>query len=170
MILSTTASMQDSGLLDVLVPLFEQQTGYHVETIAVGTGQALAMGARGEADVVLVHAPDSERQFLAEGNGTKRLLVMHNDFLVVGPPNDPAGLTGKPTREALRTIFDRGAIFISRGDNSGTEQLEKQLWRHLSLDPQRQPWYVEAGHGPDTPDREPARGLHDHRPGNLSVA
>src|SRR6266568_969380 len=89
-ILATTTSTQDSGLLDVLVPLFEQQSGYQVKTVSVGTGAALALGARGEADVVLVHAPESEKQWLAQGNGTERLLVMHNDFVVVGPADDPA--------------------------------------------------------------------------------
>src|SRR6266700_3903501 len=94
LILATTTSTQDSGLLDVLVPLFQQQTGYQVKTISVGTGAALALGARGEADVVLVHAPASEVQWMAEGNGTQRLLVMHNDFLIVGPAQDPAKLRG----------------------------------------------------------------------------
>ena len=94
LILATTTSTQDSGLLDVLVPLFQQQTGYQVKTVSVGTGAALALGARGEADVVLVHAPASEVQWMQQGNGTERLLVMHNDFLIVGPPDDPAHIKG----------------------------------------------------------------------------
>ncbi len=147
LILATTTSTQDSGLLDVLVPLFEQATGYRVKTIAVGTGQALALGARGEADVVLVHAPDAELAWLAEGNGTERLLVMHNDFVVVGPPGDPAGVRGRPLAQALRAIATAGAPFVSRADNSGTDQLEKKLWRDLGLDPRGAPWYIEAGVG-----------------------
>src|SRR5437879_8571819 len=94
LILATTTSTQDSGLLDILVPLFQQQTGYQVKTVSVGTGAALALGARGDADVVLVHAPDSEKQWMAQDNGTERLLVMHNDFIIVGPGDDPARLKG----------------------------------------------------------------------------
>src|SRR5918998_89594 len=103
LILSTTTSTQDSGLLDALVPLFERQSGYRVKTISVGTGAALALGARGEADVVLVHAPQAEKQWMAQGNGTERLLVMHNDFVVVGPDDDPAAIRGLPAAaDALR--------------------------------------------------------------------
>lgn len=147
-ILATTTSTQDSGLLDVLLPLFERTTGYQVKPISVGTGQALALGERGEADVVLVHAPDSELVWMAAGNGTQRLLVMHNDFVIVGPPNDPAAIRGAATAlEALQRIAAARAPFVSRGDNSGTDILEKQLWQRAGLTPAGNPWYLEVGQG-----------------------
>lgn len=147
-ILATTTSTQDSGLLDVLVPLFEKQTGYPVKTISVGTGAALALGARGEADVVLVHAPAAEEQWMAQGNGTERLLVMHNDFVIVGPPSDPAGIRGMPLAlTALQRVAEKPAAWVSRDDSSGTDQLEKQLWKDAGLDPKGQPWYVTSGQG-----------------------
>jgi len=148
LILATTTSTQDSGLLDVLVPLFQRQTGYRVKTISVGTGAALALGARGEADVVLVHAPASEVQWMAQGNGTQRLLVMHNDFLIVGPPDDPAHIRGETSAlAALKKLADANALFVSRGDNSGTQQLELGLWQKDSIDPKGQSWYIESGTG-----------------------
>lgn len=148
LILATTTSTQDSGLLDVLVPRFEQQSGYRVKTISVGTGQALELGARGEADVLLVHAPASEVRWMAEGHGAERSLVMYNDFIVVGPPSDPAGLTGAASAvEVMQKIIANGAPFVSRGDNSGTHQLELQIWKSAGFDPKGQPWYLEAGQG-----------------------
>lgn len=148
LILATTTSTQDTGLLDLLVPMFEQQSGYRVKTVSVGTGAALALGARGEADVVLVHAPDAERAWMAEGNGTERLLVMHNDFVVVGPDDDPAAIRGlRRAVDALRKVADAQAPFISRGDNSGTHQLELKLWKEAQLEPKGRPWYVESGSG-----------------------
>ena len=147
-ILATTTSTQDSGLLDVLVPLFEEQTGYQVKTVSVGTGAALALGARGESDVVLVHAPASEVQWMAQGNGTERMLVMHNDFLLVGPADDPAHVKGTPSAlDALKQIASAGAPFVSRGDNSGTQQLELSLWQKDGISPKGQPWYIESGTG-----------------------
>lgn len=147
-ILATTTSTQDSGLLDVLVPLFEQRTGYRVKPIAVGTGQALALGARGEADVVLVHAPEAEERWMAEGNGAERLLVMHNDFVILGPSADPAGLRGANSAvEALRQIAERHGTWVSRDDNSGTDQLEQQLWRQAGLNPGGQAWRLTTGQG-----------------------
>jgi len=147
-ILATTTSTQDSGLLDVLVPLFQQQTGYQVKTVSVGTGAALALGARGEADVVLVHAPASEVQWMAQGNGTERLLVMHNDFVIVGPADDPARVKGETDAlVALEKIADAKAPFVSRGDNSGTQQLELSLWQKDNITPKGQPWYIESGTG-----------------------
>jgi tungstate transport system substrate-binding protein len=155
-ILATTTSTQDSGLLDVLVPLFERASGYRLKPIAVGTGQALALGERGEADIVLVHAPDAERAWMAAGHGTERLLVMHNDFVLVGPPSDPAGLRGAPTAaEALRRIATTRAPWISRGDQSGTHLVEQRLWQTVGLDasgiarpdPRGHSWYQEAGQG-----------------------
>ena len=146
LLLATTTSTQDSGLLDVLIPDFEKKTGYKVKTSAVGTGAALATGARGDADVVLVHAPSLEQDFMKQGNGDRRLFVMHNDFIVVGPPADPAGITGKGALDALRAIAAAQAMFISRGDNSGTDVLEKSLWKQAGITPAK-PWYVEAATG-----------------------
>jgi len=146
-ILATTTSTQDSGLLDVLVPAFEQQSDYRVKTIAVGTGQALALGERGEADVLLVHAPDRERTFMEAGHGTSRRLVMYNDFVLVGPWDDPAGIKGATAAEALKRIAGRGSLFVSRGDNSGTHQVEQQLWQSAGVAPKGQSWYQESGTG-----------------------
>ena len=146
-ILSTTTSTQDSGLLDVLVPLFEKKTGYTVKTISVGTGQALALAAKGEADVCLVHAPDSEKQYVADGLLLNRRLVMHNDFILVGPAEDPAKIKGLPSAvEALKRIAEAKAMFVSRGDNSGTHQLEKKLWTEAKVKPEGA-WYLQAGQG-----------------------
>jgi tungstate transport system substrate-binding protein len=144
-ILSTTTSTQDSGLLDVLVPMFERKTGSTVRTIAVGTGQALALAARGEADVTLAHAPDVERRYIAEGKLLNRRLVMYNDLVVVGPEADPARIRGeKSAVAALRRIADARARFVSRGDGSGTNLLK--LWRLAGLTPARA-WYIESGQG-----------------------
>jgi tungstate transport system substrate-binding protein len=146
-ILATTSSTQDSGLLDVLIPLFEQQAGYLVKTIAVGTGEALAMGARGEADVLLVHAPEAEAKFVADDHGIHRRAVMHNDFILVGPPEDPAQLQGRQAiGEAFKHLAETQANFVSRGDNSGTHQLEQRLWTQVGITP-RGRWYLEAGQG-----------------------
>jgi tungstate transport system substrate-binding protein len=146
-ILATTTSTQDSGLLDVVVPLFEKRTGYAVKTISVGTGQALALGGRGEADVVLVHAPEAEKKYLAEGTLVNRRLVMHNDFIVVGPKEDPARIGGlKKASDALRRIAETKTAFVSRGDNSGTHQLERRLWKETGLDPSGD-WYLQSGQG-----------------------
>lgn len=148
LILATTTSTQDSGLLDVLVPMFEQQSGYRVKTISVGTGQALALGERGEADVLLVHAPPSEKTWMAAGHGIERRLVMYNDFVVLGPPDDPAGVAGATSGvEAMQKIAANAAPFISRGDNSGTNQFELGIWKSAGIDPKGQPWYQEAGQG-----------------------
>lgn len=146
-ILATTTSTQDSGLLDVVVPLFEKRTGYVVKTVSVGTGQALALSGKGEADVVLVHAPEAEKKYLAEGTLVNRRLVMHNDFIVVGPKEDPAQIGGlKKASDALRRIAETKAAFISRGDNSGTHQLERRLWKEGGLDPSGD-WYLQSGQG-----------------------
>jgi tungstate transport system substrate-binding protein len=148
LILATTTSTQDSGLLDVLVPLFQQQTGYQVKTVSVGTGAALALAGRGEADVVLVHAPASEVQWMADGYGTERRLVMHNDFLIVGPVVDPARIKGETDAlTALSKIADQKASFVSRGDNSGTQQLELSLWQKAGVTAKGQAWYIESGTG-----------------------
>src|SRR5437867_10482821 len=120
LILATTTSTQDSGLLDVLIPAFEKQTDYKVKTIAVGSGQALKMGEQGEADVILAHSPKAEEDFVAAGNGESRQAVMHNDFIIVGPPDDPAVIRGSPDAvTAFSRIANAVARFISRGDQSG---------------------------------------------------
>ena len=146
-ILATTTSMQDSGLLDVLVPRFQEQTGYTVQTIAVGTGEALKMGEQGNADVLLVHAPSSEVTFMEGGYGRDRFLVMHNDFIIAGPAADPAGIKGLAPREALEAIFEAGASFVSRGDDSGTHKKELDFWKKAGLEPAGQAWYIETGQG-----------------------
>ena len=149
-ILATTTSTQDSGLLDALVPMFERASGYTVKTVAVGTGQALAMGDRGEADVVLVHAPELEQKYLAKGTLTNRRLVMSNDFVIVGPASDPAGIRGtKSAADALTRVALARASFVSRGDNSGTQAKERSLWKAARIEP-RGPWYVESGQGMGT--------------------
>ncbi len=148
-ILATTTSTQDSGLLDVLVPTFQKATGYQVKVIAVGSGAAMQMGGRGDADVLLVHSPAAEEKFVADGFGIERTLVMHNDFVVIGPAADPAGLKGSKTvAEVMKKIADKKATFVSRGDNSGTDVLEKSLWKAASLTaPKGQAWYLETGQG-----------------------
>ncbi len=147
-ILATTTSTQDSGLLDLLVPRFEKQSGFRVKTIAVGSGQAMAMGQRGEADVLLVHSPEAEKKFVAEGFGIQRRRVMHNDFVVVGPPADPAGIKAAGSAlEGFRRIAGGAAVFVSRGDNSGTHAQEKKLWKATGLNPEGQKWYQQTGLG-----------------------
>lgn len=148
LILATTTSTQDSGLLDELIPLFEEQTGYTVQAVAVGSGEAMKMGEEGNADVLLVHAPSSEVAFMEGGFGKDRFLVMHNDFIIVGPSSDPAGIKGMATAaEAFTTIFNAGASFITRGDDSGTHKKELALWKAAGLDPAGQTWYIETGQG-----------------------
>lgn len=148
LILATTTSTQDSGLLDVLVPMFEEQYGYHVKTIAAGSGQALRMGQEGEADVLLSHSPEAEEEFMAGGHGAERRPVMHNDFVILGPPGDPAGVrAASSAREAMALIAASGSRFVSRGDQSGTHVKELSLWRAAGVDPAGRPWYVETGQG-----------------------
>jgi len=146
-ILSTTTSTQDSGLLDVLIPLFEQQRGYTVKTIAVGTGQALALAERGDADVVLAHAPSLEKESVAKGKLLNRRLVMYNDFIIVGPKDDPAKIrAAKSAAAALRAIEQAKTTFVSRGDKSGTHNMEIGLWKLAGVTPIA-PWYIESGQG-----------------------
>lgn len=148
LILATTTSTQDSGLLDELIPVFQKSTGYFVKTISVGSGQAMKMGEKGEADVLLVHSPDAEKKFVAEGYGINRKIVMHNDFVIVGPPSDPARIkTAKTSKDALMKIAAANALFLSRGDNSGTHALEKKLWKAAGLNTTGQKWYQETGLG-----------------------
>jgi tungstate transport system substrate-binding protein len=147
-ILATTTSTQDSGLLDALLPVFQKETGYVVKTISVGSGQAMAMGRRGEADVLLVHSPADEQKLVDEGFGVNRRLVMHNDFIIVGPRKDPAKVKGtRSSREAMAAIARAGALFVSRGDNSGTHAKEKSLWKAAGVNPDGQKWYQQTGLG-----------------------
>lgn len=147
MILATTTSTQDSGLLDVILPDFEAQAGVDVDVIAVGTGQALQLGEDGNADVLLVHARNLEDAFMEAGHGVRREDVMYNDFVIVGPPSDPAGIQGSATAvEALAKIADTGATFISRGDESGTHNKELSVWAEAGIEPAGD-WYIAAGQG-----------------------
>lgn len=146
-IFAATTSVQDTGLLDVIVPIFEQQSGYRVKAVAVGTGQALALAGRGEADVVLAHAPDAEKKYVADGTLINRRLVMHNTFLLAGPAADPAKVKGTAKAiDALKKIAEVKVPFVSRGDDSGTHKLEKKLWEQTGLKPADE-WYLESGQG-----------------------
>jgi tungstate transport system substrate-binding protein len=153
LLMSSTTSTRDSGLMDVLQPLFEQKTGYKLKPVYNGSGAAMTLGQKGEADVLLVHAPDSEVKFVADGWGINRQLVMHNDFIIVGPASDPADLKGQTSAvAALKKIAAAKAPFYSRGDNSGTDQLEKKLWATAGQtvkdgDAANPSWYVEGGSG-----------------------
>lgn len=147
LILATTTSTQDSGLLDVLVPAFQAASGYTVKTVAVGSGAALKLGTEGNADVLLVHSPAAEKDFMTAGSGVDRHLVMHNTFLVVGPAADPAGIKGMTSAaDAFAKIAAAKAPFISRGDGSGTEAKELAIWKKLAITPDPA-WYVQSGQG-----------------------
>jgi tungstate transport system substrate-binding protein len=146
LVLATTTSTQDSGLLDELVPAFERESGLQVKTIAVGSGEAIEMGERGEADVLLVHSPAAEEDLMATGKAGQRRLVMHNDFVIVGPAGDPAHIAGKSPVEAFRAIAAHGSRFISRGDDSGTQKAELAFWDEAGVEPAGG-WYVETGQG-----------------------
>jgi tungstate transport system substrate-binding protein len=147
-ILSTTTSTQDSGLLDVLIPIFEKNTGFFVKTIAVGSGQAMAMGQKGEADVLLVHSPAAEKKFVTEGYGINRRLIMHNDFIIVGPPEDSAKIKGiKSAAEAFKKIASAQALFLSRSDKSGTHTKEMDIWKAAGIKPDGEKWYQQTGLG-----------------------
>lgn len=146
-VLATTTSTYDTGLLDHLIPRFEKRTGAQVKTVAVGTGQALELGRRGEADVLLVHAPAKELEFVEAGHGKNRRTVMHNDFVIVGPRGDPAGIRGgRDTSIALRALSAGVSIWVSRGDKSGTHTKEIELWRAAGVEPAGD-WYIETGQG-----------------------
>ena len=147
LVLATTTSTQDSGLLDELIPLFEKKTGIRVKTIAVGTGEALKMSGRGDADVMLAHAPAEEQKYVDDGSIVNRQLVMHNDFLIVGPESDPAGIRGlENASDAIAKISAAKASFVSRGDNSGTHFREQSLWKEAGIAPSGD-WYIEVGQG-----------------------
>ncbi len=145
--LATTTSTENSGLLEYLLPKFTKQTGYQVHVIAVGTGKALRMGKDGDVDVVLVHAPQSEKQFVEAGYGVKRFSVMYNDFVLIGPASDPATvMQAKNASDAFRRISNKQSLFVSRGDNSGTHKKERHIWQSINTKPEGK-WYREAGQG-----------------------
>jgi len=146
LVLATTTSTQDSGLLDALLPAFTRDTGWQVKTLAVGSGQAIELGRRGEADALLVHSPAAEEKLVAEGSTGPRRLVMHNDFVLVGPPADPAGVRGATSTEAVARIAAAHSVFVSRGDESGTHTKEKDLWSTAGVRPGGS-WYQSTGQG-----------------------
>jgi len=149
LILATTTSTQDSGLLDALIPLFEKESGYKVQTVAVGSGQAMQMGQEGNADVLLVHSPSAEVTFMSDGWGKDRKLVMHNDFIIVGPANDPAKIKGFGPADAFKAIAATQAPFVARADKSGTSTKELGIWAKTDVDPatKKPAWYIETGQG-----------------------
>ncbi|MFN2202550.1 MAG: substrate-binding domain-containing protein [Caldilineaceae bacterium] len=147
LILATTTSTRDSGLLDVILPIFEEQSGVDVDVVAVGTGQALQLGKDGNADVLLVHARAQEDAFMEAGDGVRREDVMYNDFVIVGPPDDPAGIAGTSDAAAAFTaIAESQSPFVSRGDESGTHTKEKAIWAAAGIEPEGD-WYISAGQG-----------------------
>lgn len=148
LILATTTSVHDTGLLDRIIPLFEKKTGYFVKTIAVGTGQALKLGKKGETDVLLIHSPDEEIKFIKEGFGINRRTFMYNNFILLGPASNPAKIS-KDTNiiEAFKKIAQCKSLFISRGDNSGTHIKELSIWQKASINPVGEKWYQETGNG-----------------------
>lgn len=147
LILATTTSTQDSGLLDYLLPMYTDETGVKVSVIAVGSGQALQMGKDGDADVLLVHSPAAEKTFMTDGDGVRREDVMYNDFVIVGPDSDPAKIAGMKTAvEAFTAIANTKSFFVSRGDDSGTHNKEKAVWKAAAIEPAGD-WYISAGQG-----------------------
>jgi tungstate transport system substrate-binding protein len=153
-VVASTTSTQDSGLFGYLLPIVKDKTGIEVKVLAQGTGQALDTARRGDADVVFVHAKSAEEKFLAEGFGVKRYPVMYNDFILIGPKDDPAGVKGKDILSALQTLKAKAAPFISRGDRSGTNIAELALWKEAGIDigndkgpNEKGPWYKEIGQG-----------------------
>jgi len=146
--MATTTSTDDTGLLDYLKPYFVKETGIDIQWVATGTGKALKLGENCDADVLLVHAPDAEKKFVADGFGLDRNVVMYNDFVLIGPASDPAGVKGKSVKECLNTISGKKIKFVSRGDKSGTHQAEQILWKASGLPvPDKESWYAQAGQG-----------------------
>lgn len=147
LMMATTTSTQDTGLLEYLQPYFKKDTGIDLKWVSVGTGKALELAKNCDADVLLVHAPDAEIQFINEGHGIDRRQIMYNDFVLVGPKDDPAQVAGKTAEAAFRAINETKSTFVSRGDQSGTHKAEQKFWRALSLNPDKDPNYVSAGQG-----------------------
>uniref|UniRef100_A0A7C4AFM2 Extracellular solute-binding protein n=1 Tax=Fundidesulfovibrio putealis TaxID=270496 RepID=A0A7C4AFM2_9BACT len=148
LMMATTTSTEDTGLLPVLAEAFKKKSGIELRWVAVGTGKALELGKNCDADVLMVHAPDAEKKFVAEGAGLERTQVMYNDFVLIGPKADPAKIKGKPTAEALKAVAAGKAVFVSRGDKSGTHMAELKLWKDAGMDaPDKESWYVSSGQG-----------------------
>lgn len=146
--MATTTSTDNTGLLDYLAPKFKANSGIELQWVSVGTGKALELGKNCDVDVLLVHAPAAEKQYVADGFGVDRRQVMYNDFIVIGPENDPAAIKGNDTKQALAAIAKKNAPFASRGDNSGTHKMELDLWKASGLPmPDKEPWYIQAGQG-----------------------
>lgn len=148
LLLATTTSTDNTGLLDYLMPAFIKETGIDIRWLATGTGKALKLGENCDVDVLLVHAPGAEKDFVAKGFGTERREIMSNDFVIIGPPADPAGVKGKGVVTALQMIRSTGNVFISRGDNSGTNKKERELWQLTGMSaPEKEAWYRQSGQG-----------------------
>src|SRR5215510_8990049 len=147
LIILTTTTTQDSGILRVITDAFAKKSGLTVKTIVAGSGDILKQGARGEGDVLLTHSPAAERAWMTDGNGTSRRLVMYNDFVIIGPEADPAKIRGLKASDALKRIAEAKAPFVSRGDRSGTHVRELDMWKRAGIDPKGQPWYRETGQG-----------------------
>jgi tungstate transport system substrate-binding protein len=148
LMMATTTSTDNTGLLDYLAPKFKEATGIELKWTATGTGKALKLGENCDVDILMVHAPAAEKKFVADGFGTDRREIMYNDFVIIGPPEDPAGIRGKSIKEALNLIEAKQAVFVSRGDNSGTHKKELSLWKAADLPvPEKESWYVQTGQG-----------------------
>ncbi len=148
LMMATTTSTDNTGLLEVLAPMFKDATGVELRWTATGTGKALKMGENCDVDILMVHAPPAERTFVDDGFGVDRRQIMYNDFVIIGPEADPAGIQGKPVKDALETVQAKQAIFVSRGDDSGTHKTELSLWRAAQIPvPDKENWYVQTGQG-----------------------
>jgi len=148
LMMATTTSTDNTGLLDYLAPKFQEATGIELKWTATGTGKALKLGENCDVDVLMVHAPPAEKKFVDDGFGMDRREIMYNDFVIIGPAKDPAGIKGKSIKDALQTIKDKQAVFVSRGDNSGTHKKELSLWKAADLPvPEKENWYVQTGQG-----------------------
>jgi tungstate transport system substrate-binding protein len=148
LMMATTTSTDNTGLLDYLIPYFEKETGITLKWTATGTGKALKLGQNCDVDVLLVHAPPAEKKYIANGYGKDRREVMYNDFVIIGPENDPAQIKGKNISDALNTVRSKHAVFASRGDDSGTNKKEKLLWKNTGLElPEKEKWYIQTGQG-----------------------
>jgi len=148
LMMATTTSTDNTGLLDYLAPKFKEATGIELKWTATGTGKALKLGENCDVDILMVHAPPAEKKFVADGFGTDRREVMYNDFVIIGPAADAAGIKGQSIKEALQTIQDKQAVFVSRGDNSGTHKKELSLWKAADMPvPEKEGWYVQTGQG-----------------------
>lgn len=148
LMMATTTSTDNTGLLDYMAPKFKEATGIELKWTATGTGKALKLGENCDVDILMVHAPPAEKKFVADGFGTDRREIMYNDFVIIGPAADAAGIKGKSIKEALQTVQDKQAVFVSRGDNSGTHKKELSLWRAADMPvPEKEGWYVQTGQG-----------------------